>query len=176
VAEAARVKELAAVEDSVVEADRVGQAAVEDLAVDPDRAVQEVADQGAVVQVVEDPVEEVGDRAEDLGEDLDRVGQGAVEDLAEDPDLADRAAADQEVVVQVVEDPVEGAEDRAEDLAEVQVGLAEAVGELGRVENQGSGAQLRRCCATRWREELRAQEEWDPQGWVEEAAAAEPTR
>lgn len=126
VAEAARVKELAAVEDSVVEADRVGQAAVEDLAVDPDRAVQEVADQGAVVQVVEDPVE--------------------------------------------------GAEDRAEDLAEVQVGLAEAVGELGRVENQGSGAQLRRCCATRWREELRAQEEWDPQGWVEEAAAAEPTR
>jgi hypothetical protein len=126
VAEAARVKELAAVEDSVVEADRVGQAAVEDLAVDPDRAVQEVADQGAVVQVVEDPVEEVGDRAEDL--------------------------------------------------AEVQVGLAEAGGELGRVENQGSGAQLRRCCATRWREELRAQEEWDPQGWVEEAAAAEPTR
>ncbi len=120
------MKELAAVEDSVVEADRVGQAAVEDLAVDPDRAVQEVADQGAVVQVVEDPVE--------------------------------------------------GAEDRAEDLAEVQVGLAEAVGELGRVENQGSGAQLRRCCATRWREELRAQEEWDPQGWVEEAAAAEPTR
>jgi hypothetical protein len=42
----------------------------------------------------------------------------------------DRAAEGQVAVA-----PVEGAADRAE----VQVGLAEPEGELGRVENQGSG-------------------------------------
>jgi len=51
----------------------------------------------------------------------------------------DREVADPEVVDQVAAAPVEAAEDRAEDLAEVQVGVAEPVGEPGRVENQASG-------------------------------------
>ncbi|HKI13227.1 MAG TPA: hypothetical protein VKA02_13995, partial [Candidatus Acidoferrum sp.] len=69
---------------------------------------------------------------------LEVVGLAAVEDL----DRAGLAAADLEVVDQ------EAAEGWAEDLAEVQVALAELEGEPGRVENRGSGAQLRRCCAT----------------------------
>jgi len=119
---------------------------------------------------------------EDLAVDLERAGQAvAVEDLAVDPDRVDRAAVDQEVEGQVAGDRVEaapvveGAEDRAEDLAEVQVGVAEAVGERGKVENQASGRRRQHCCATACWEESRERQEWDPQGWVA-LEEAEPTR
>jgi len=119
---------------------------------------------------------------EDLAVDLERAGQAvAVEDLAVDPDRVDRAAVDQAVEGQVAVDRVEaapvveGAEDRAEDLAEVQVGVAEAVGERGKVENQASGRRRQHCCATACWEESRERQEWDPQGWVA-LEEAEPTR
>ena len=136
--------------------------AVEDLAVDLERAGQAVA-------------------VEDLAVDPDRVDRAAVDRAAVDRAAVDRAAVDQAVEGQVAVDRVEaapvveGAEDRAEDLAEVQVGVAEAVGERGKVENQASGRRRQHCCATACWEESRERQEWDPQGWVA-LEEAEPTR
>jgi len=151
-----------AVEDLAVDLERAGQAvAVEDLAVDPDRVDRAAVDRAAV------------DRA--------AVDRAAVDQAAVDQAVEGQAAVDQAVEGQVAVDRVEaapvveGAEDRAEDLAEVQVGVAEAVGERGKVENQASGRRRQHCCATACWEESRERQEWDPQGWVA-LEEAEPTR
>ena len=176
-----------AVEDLAVDLERAGQAvAVEDLAVDPDRVDRAAVDRAAVDRAAVDraAVDQAAvDQAVEGQAAVDQAveGQVAVEDLAVDPDRVDRAAVDQAVEGQVAVDRVEaapvveGAEDRAEDLAEVQVGVAEAVGERGKVENQASGRRRQHCCATACWEESRERQEWDPQGWVA-LEEAEPTR
>jgi len=125
---------------------------------EPARAAEELEAQAAVAEE-QAPVAEAA-RVKELAVvvDLDRAGLEvaglevvglevagleAVEDL-------DRAGLEVVGLEAVGQEAVgqEAAEDWAEDLAEVQVVLAEPELGPGRVGNRGSGAQLRRCCAT----------------------------
>ena len=104
---------------------------------EPARAAEELEAQAAVAEE-QAPVAEAA-RVKELAVvvDLDRAGL-EVAGL----EVVGLEAVGQEAVGQ------EAAEDWAEDLAEVQVVLAEPELGPGRVGNRGSGAQLRRCCAT----------------------------